>query len=219
MSCSTSAIFGLDISGYPNLGKIKFSWTSSKARILIGSCKSYIEITLSTMEIRRNCRNYAFEVEKSRWKCSSIQNCNTSQFYDTRSVKLHQTPKINTSFYVGGDGKIFRSSERQQIIDYILKSKLNERGAELDEKSPLGKHIFQQFPLHMKRNLTSLRQRWVHFWKTEDGVSAQPWSPLSLSPSFTIIKLRQSFQSFFNNLLSQPLDDIAEYFGTIHVII
>jgi len=45
---------------------------------------------------------------------------------------------------------VFRSTERQQIIDYVVRSKIKDGGAELDEDTALGKHIVSRFPLHMQ---------------------------------------------------------------------
>ena len=44
---------------------------------------------------------------------------------------------------------VFRSTERQQIIDFIVRSKIRDGGAELDENTELGVHIVKRFPLHM----------------------------------------------------------------------
>ena len=38
---------------------------------------------------------------------------------------------------------LFRSSERQQIVDFIIRSKIRDGGAELDEDTPLGMFIVQ----------------------------------------------------------------------------
>lgn len=90
---------------------------------------------------------------------------------------------------------LFRSSERQQIIDHIIKTKIRDGGAELDENSLLGvytcistvtasltldviqcdsiihvivgRKIRQRFPLHMDARLCDLRYKWITFWKTD----------------------------------------------------
>jgi len=50
----------------------------------------------------------------------------------------------------GSGSPVFRSTERQQIIDYLVRSKIKDGGAELDEDTALGKHIVSRFPLHMQ---------------------------------------------------------------------
>lgn len=78
-----------------------------------------------------------------------------------------------------GSGCLFRSSERQQIIDYIIRSKIKDGGAGLDEDTKLGQSIAQRFPLHMKARLLTIKQSWVTFWRQEKaGAIAAPWSPI-----------------------------------------
>jgi hypothetical protein len=114
----------------------------------------------------------------------------------------------------GPDGSIFRSSERQQIIDYIIRSKIKDGGAELDENTFLGGQIVQRFPLHMYSKLEDIRHTWVTFWKAEKaGAVAAPWSPFDVPMSETYAKASSSVKFFFGGLLKQPLDSIADYFG------
>jgi anoctamin-8 len=114
----------------------------------------------------------------------------------------------------GAEGNIFRSSERQQIIDFILRSKIRDGGAELDEHTRLGKFIVQRFPLHMYARLNDIRHSWVTFWKREKpGQISESWSPFSVSYKTTIINVLESVTHFCTNILNQPLDNIAEYFG------
>ena len=47
---------------------------------------------------------------------------------------------------LGPGGSIFKSSERQQIIDFIIRSKIKDGGAELGEDTALGSQITQRFP-------------------------------------------------------------------------
>eukprot|EP01037_Dinobryon_pediforme_P047751 gene47751-62164_t len=54
-------------------------------------------------------------------------------------MKRFKVSRRDTFLPFGADGSIFRSSERQQIIDYIVRSKIKDGGAELDESSELGK--------------------------------------------------------------------------------
>lgn len=117
-------------------------------------------------------------------------------------------------FATTSDGLIFRSSERQRVIDFILRSKIKDGGAELDENTPLGQAIVQRFPLHMTTRLEDLKNSWVFFWRAEQpGEIPQPWSPFSAPLRVTFNRLYQSVSYFWNGLLNQPLDQIAEYYG------
>lgn len=113
-----------------------------------------------------------------------------------------------------GIGPLFLPSERQQIMEHILFSKIKDGGAELDEGTELGKFIEQRFPLHKYDRLLKLQHTWVSFWKREPfGVVPKPWSPLSVPVTYTVKSVYYSSTHFFGNLLNQPLQEIAEYFG------
>lgn len=129
-------------------------------------------------------------------------------------LKQFKVAKRDTFLHIGANGSVFRSSERQQIIDYIIRSKIKDGGAELDESTELGSQIVQRFPLHMYSKLADIRHSWVTFWKRESyGKLPEHWSPFSVSYSTTYEQLKLSVDYFFSNLLTQPLDSIAEYFG------
>ena len=129
-------------------------------------------------------------------------------------MKKFKVSRRDTFIPFGGDGSLFRSSERQQIIDYIVRSKIKDGGAELDESSELGKHIVQAFPLHMYSRLDAIRHSWVTFWKREKpGEIAKPWSPFSQPYYSTYMKLKDACGYVFSNIFTQPLDAVAEYFG------
>eukprot|EP01034_Spumella_vulgaris_P024118 gene24118-30426_t len=129
-------------------------------------------------------------------------------------LKQFKVSRRDTFIPLGSSGTIFRSSERQQIIDYIIRSKIIEGGAELDENTQLGRQIVQRFPLHMQSRLQDIRHSWVTFWRRErPGESSVGWSPFDEKYSTTYSHLKQSVAHVFNNLLTQPLDNVAEYFG------
>jgi hypothetical protein len=87
-------------------------------------------------------------------------------------------------------------------------------GAELDENTELGKQIVQRFPLHMYSKLGDIRHSWVTFWKREEyGQGNSGWSPFTESYAVSYARLKLATGHFFSNLLTQPLDSIAEYFG------
>ena len=87
-------------------------------------------------------------------------------------------------------------------------------GAELDENTELGKQIVQRFPLHMYSKLNDIKHSWVTFWKREAyGTEVKTWSPFTVPYKVTYNQIKISMEYFWNNLLTQPLDSIAEYFG------
>ncbi|KAJ1432460.1 hypothetical protein B484DRAFT_394994, partial [Ochromonadaceae sp. CCMP2298] len=92
-----------------------------------------------------------------------------------------------------GAGGIFRSSERQLVIDYILRSKIKDGGAELDENTELGKQVVQRFPLHMYSRLADIRHAWVTFWKRGAyGQVEEQWSPFAESYATSYNRLTAS---------------------------
>jgi len=68
----------------------------------------------------------------------------------------------------GSDGtSLFHSSDRQTLIDHILRSSSREGGADLGQGSRLGVHIVQMFPLHMEARLQELRSDWLAIWRPD----------------------------------------------------
>ena len=129
-------------------------------------------------------------------------------------LKQFKVSRRDTFVAMGAQGAMFRSSERQQIIDFIIRSKIKDGGAELDENTELGMQIVQRFPLHMYSKLADIRHAWVTFWRRESyGVVSAQWSPFTEPYRVTYEKMSSAGAYFCNNLLTQPLDSIAEYFG------
>ena len=90
----------------------------------------------------------------------------------------------------------------------------NTGGAELDEYTELGKEIVQRFPLHMYSKLHDISHTWVTFWKqNHHSEVTPPWSPFRTSYKDTYTRVSNDVGYFMANLLTQPLDSIAEYFG------
>jgi hypothetical protein len=118
------------------------------------------------------------------------------------------------AFVETSNGTLFNSGERQQIIDHIIRSKIKDGGAELDENTDLGKHVVQCFPLHMTASLDHIRHQWVTFWKSElPGEIPPPWSLWTTPWRQTSARL-VTFLSYARRMcLYQPLDPIAEYYG------
>ena len=73
----------------------------------------------------------------------------------------------------GREPSLFRSSERQQIIDFIIRSRIRNFGAELGEDKKLGKDIELRVPIHMHARLEGLYISWVLFYKEVNWVNAR----------------------------------------------
>eukprot|EP00984_Skeletonema_dohrnii_P021133 scaffold10483_cov127-Skeletonema_dohrnii-CCMP3373.AAC.4 len=130
---------------------------------------------------------------------------------------------------------LFRSSERQKIIDFIIGSRIRDSGAELGPSTQLGKQIQRRVPLHSHARLEALYKRWVLFWyqsnwtgrsgkslevdgdaknkiligkgeaETSDAGSSESSTPTNHVPS--------ALYRFFIGCFYQPLDSIEEYYG------
>ena len=130
------------------------------------------------------------------------------------TIRRFKVSRRDTFVPDGSTISLFRSSERQCIIDYIIRSKIKDGGAELGEDTILGGNIVQRFPLHMQARMEEIRHTWVTFWREEPaGVIAKPWSPCSTPLRVTCRRMWYSIKYIFKNLLIQPLDSIAEYYG------
>mgnify|MGYP001068472110 CR=1 FL=1 len=71
---------------------------------------------------------------------------------------------LRSHFAGSGDASsVFRSSERQVIIDHVLRSRCDAGGAGLLEATPLGATIVARFPLHMRARLAQL-EPWLRPW-------------------------------------------------------
>lgn len=131
---------------------------------------------------------------------------------------------------------LFRSSDRQKIIDFVIGSRIRDSGAELGPSSQLGKQIKARVPLHSHRRLEALYNCWVMYWKEanwnlRDGKSlrVEAESPRSnkgsdvdesdLNKSSSVFSSLQQRQlpsiiyRFFVGSFYQPLDSIEEYYG------
>mmetsp|Transcript_30511 Transcript_30511/g.45152 ORF Transcript_30511/g.45152 Transcript_30511/m.45152 type:complete len:1792 (+) Transcript_30511:81-5456(+) len=160
------------------------------------------------------------------------------------SIDLYQplNDELDAPKLIFEDASLFRSSERQKVIDFIIKSRIRDTGAELGETTKLGKMIQVRVPLHMKEKRDSLYQAWFYFWRMEnwidrDGKSmtTSPSKPRLTSsniagespkecPSSLFSSVREEkdvntsnipsyFYRFFIGSFYQPLDSIEQYFG------
>ena len=129
-----------------------------------------------------------------------------------------------------GESGLFRSAMRQVIIDFIIRSRIRDSGAQLGEQSPLGSHITTHLPLHMHSRLEALYYCWVAYWRAENWINRNGDSmsveKLCITETPTKDKKMKSAMNMpksskvphviarlFYGALHQPLDSIEEYFG------
>jgi anoctamin-10 len=126
---------------------------------------------------------------------------------------------------------LFRSSERQKIIDFIIGSRIRDSGAELGLSTKLGKQIQRRVPLHSHVRLEALYTSWVLFWHSSnwtdsDGKSLQldkTKSDNNLITNCSTSKIGKEpnhqhkcpniLYRFFVGCFYQPLDEIEKYYG------
>ena len=75
-----------------------------------------------------------------------------------------------------GDGadavSLFHSSDRQTLLDHILRSSVREGGADLGDTTPLGAYVTHMFPLHMRARLEELQSDWLSIWRPARSLGA-----------------------------------------------
>ena len=97
----------------------------------------------------------------------------------------------------------FASSVRQQIIDFIVRSRIRDSGAELGQatvKRPsgfdtLGKMIQARVPLHMHGKLDAIYRSWVFYWKLENWTESRDGRSMSHSGNFYDEKTKLMIQN------------------------
>ena len=106
---------------------------------------------------------------------------------------------------------LFRSSERQKIIDFIIGSRIRDSGAELGISTKLGQQIHRRVPLHSHVRLEALYTSWVLFWYpsnwTERDEACLSNEKLKANSCPNIL------YRFFVGSFYQPLDEIEKYYG------
>ena len=86
---------------------------------------------------------------------------------DQYDIIQDDTDHTGTAF----DGaSLFRSCQRQTVIDFIIRSRLRDTGAELTQTNHLGKMILAQVPLHNEAKLTAIYNAWFHYWHRENWI-------------------------------------------------
>mmetsp|Transcript_25942 Transcript_25942/g.39750 ORF Transcript_25942/g.39750 Transcript_25942/m.39750 type:complete len:2112 (+) Transcript_25942:199-6534(+) len=106
---------------------------------------------------------------------------------------------------------LFRSSDRQRILDFIINSRIRDSGAQLSGHNDLGKNIMCRAPIHMHAKLEAIYDVWVHFYRkcnwNKGKTSIETNIKDDLIPPPPFLK-RLIVGSFY-----QPLDSVEEYFG------
>ncbi|KAL3921602.1 MAG: hypothetical protein SGILL_002664, partial [Bacillariaceae sp.] len=129
--------------------------------------------------------------------------------------------------YHGRMASLLRSKDRQNIINFIIGSRIRDSGAELGQRSDVGKMIQARVPLHMPRKLDSLCNDWVFYWRRERWTGGEESgvneSRLSIEDGFSVGRgsngsqddrpIPNCFVRFFFEAFQQPLDAIEDYFG------
>jgi len=118
---------------------------------------------------------------------------------------------------VQASASLFKSSDRQRIIDFIIRSRIRDTGAELGQRTDLGKDIAVRLPLHMHSSLEALYDVWVYFYRKENWESLMRESANDESRSPVHKSDEMRMPPFINRFISgcflQPLDSIEKYFG------
>lgn len=109
---------------------------------------------------------------------------------------------------------LFRSSDRQRILDFIINSRIRDSGAQLSGHNDLGKNIMCRAPIHMHAKLEAIYDVWVHFYRKCN------WNKGKMSIETNIKHIKDDHippPSFLKRLIVgsfyQPLDSVEEYFG------
>ncbi|CAM9126612.1 unnamed protein product [Chrysoparadoxa australica] len=115
---------------------------------------------------------------------------------------------------VGLGGDLFRSSESQKVIDHVIRSKIKDGGAELDETNQvLGARISLRMPLHNQVKLTELYNMWVTYWRPRQGYVRKPHTSAWGRFWADLAEFGVSMRRIWEGRYSQPLEPVAEYFG------
>jgi Calcium-activated chloride channel len=138
-------------------------------------------------------------------------------------------PRDVPALYQGRMAALLRSRDRQNIIDFIIGSRIRDSGAELGPSTDLGRMVQARVPLHMRSKLECLYRPWVLFWKKDNWQSRKCLYPLPKHDEETGCKAptdvegtsgevpNEKIPNFFIRLFVgafyQPLDSIEEYFG------
>lgn len=158
--------------------------------------------------IKLSCPSYRLmdvaEVLKLKVKCRGKDG----GFAPFRQDMIDLFKPMNDPMELGGSGRAmfhgfqFSSADRQTIIDFIIRSRIRDSGAELGEatvKRPsgldsLGKMIQARVPLHMPGKLDKVFRAWVFFWRAENCM--YKINIRKMSPSCSILRSTNNHNDF-----------------------
>ncbi len=105
------------------------------------------------------------EAEKVRLRLRRVDGGWSKFRRSMRAAFVTRTDEASTS--------IFHSSDRQTLINHILRSATREGGADLGDASPLGAFVDDMFPLHMRSRLSELRNDLLAPWRPSRSFAEQ----------------------------------------------
>ena len=124
-----------------------------------------------------------------------VKTCDGKSFAPFRQDMIDYFKPLNDPLEQGGSapgiGEFqFSSADRQNIIDFIIRSRIRDSGAELGEATvkrasgldSLGRMIQARVPLHMKGKLDVLFQAWCYYWKSEHWTGGRDGKSLTHEP-------------------------------------
>ena len=123
-----------------------------------------------------------------------------ARFRRSKKQEMIDTTAANQPW---GQSTIFRSSERQQMIDWVIRARIQDGGAGLGDSTQLGRQISDRVPLHMTLRLRELSSAWITYWRVPEHETGH-WTWAGALASLD--RLRRG-------ALTQPLDVVAGYFG------
>jgi hypothetical protein len=131
------------------------------------------------------------------------------------------------AMYQGRMAALLRSKDRQNIIDFIIGSRIRDSGAELGPTTDVGRMVQARVPLHMRSKLESLYRPWVLYWKKDNWQRRSP--PVSpkhdeefghqatasggTTGNVADAEIPSFIARLFIGAFYQPLDAIEEYYG------
>ncbi|KAL7572520.1 hypothetical protein ACA910_000344 [Epithemia clementina (nom. ined.)] len=133
-----------------------------------------------------------------------VKTCDGKSFAPFRQDMIDYLKPLNDPLEQGGSSSAhgeyqFSSADRQTIIDFIIRSRIRDSGAELGEATvkrssgldSLGRMIQARVPLHMPGKLEVLFQAWVFYWKREHWTNGRDGRSLTHEPQ--VAEERESF--------------------------
>ena len=128
-----------------------------------------------------------------------VKRCDGKSFAPFRQDMIDFFKPLNDPLEQAGSSSMlgefqFSSADRQTIIDFIIRSRIRDSGAELGEVTvarpsgldSLGRMIQARVPLHMPAKLDAIFQAWVFFWKREHWKDGRDGKSLTYQPRLAV---------------------------------